>query len=154
MTANTEPIFIRSVFNKLIRLHTGSTFPSNIASGLTGSGVTLLDCQSRPEGALITDFWCQPLGAIGSGTILRIFLSDYDATSISLLFETVINPGSASPFVRQELGAFLPEVLSPVQSGIAGKKKGLYIAGNQILTAGLSADLANPLVIGCQGGYY
>lgn len=154
MVANTEPIFIRSVVLKTLRLQTGVIVSPTVAVGLTGTGQTLFDTQNSDHGGLIADLWCQPIGAIGAGAFLRFFFSDYDAQTINLLAEVAITTSSGSPFVRQELGNLLPELLTPTQTGIAGKKRGLYLPPNSQLAVGLSADLANPLVVGFQGGLY
>jgi hypothetical protein len=154
VVANTEPIFAKQRLLSLKRLQTGLIFPTAVALGLTGSGETLVDCDAQSSGAIIEDIWCLPLGALGAGTFIRFYLSDYNLNQIYMIFEAAIATSGASPFVRQELGTLLPEVLSPTQTGLAGKKKALYLGPNQRISVGLSADLAAPLVVGLQGGYY
>jgi hypothetical protein len=154
MTANTEPIFIQRIFLESVRLQTGAIIAPNLAVGLTGQGINLLRIEDTEQGALVTDLWIQPLGAIGAGSFLRIFFSSTIAGTINLLSEVPIAASSGSPLARQELGTVLPELLSPTQTGVAGKKRGLYVPPSGQLTLGLSGDLAVPIVVSIQGGYY
>ena len=154
ITSNSEPIFIGQVFQKNVRVQTGVILTPTVAVGLTGQGQTLLNCQESEHGALIVDLWCQPLGPIGGGSFLRLFISDFDAGTLNMISEVAISAAVSSPLLRQDLEPLLPQLLSPTQTGIAGKKRGLYVAPNTILSIGLSSDLASPLVIGIQGGFY
>lgn len=154
VTSNAEPIFIGQILQRNVRVQTGVILTPTVAVGLTGQGQTLLNCQESEHGALITDMWCQPLGPIAGGAFLRLFVSDFDAGTINLLSEVSIAASTTSPFARQDLEPLLPQLLSPTQTGIAGKKRGLYVAPNTILSIGLSIDLASPLVVSIQGGFY
>jgi hypothetical protein len=153
MGVNTEPIFICKPFVLLTRLQTGSVVLPTVSANLTSPGTTLVDCDAESQGALIVDIWCLPLAPIGAGNILRFFITEFDSGQVNMLFETTISAAN-SPLARQELGVLLPEVLSPAQTGLAGKKRALYIGTNTKLTVGLSSDLPVPIVVGCQGGYY
>lgn len=151
MSANTEPIFIKSPAFGSFRIQTGLIVPLVPVAQVP---LKLIGVDATEPGALVVDLWCLPLGAIGAGSFLRFFITDTSNSTTVCIAEAAITASTVSPFVRQDLGAVLPKVLSPTMTGVAGKKEALYLAPGQSLGVGLSADLASPLVVSFQGGYY
>lgn len=136
-------------------MNTGNIQPLNVPVNQIGSGAQLVGTLAEEYGCLIEDVWYVPLGPVTSGIFLHFYWEDEVTSTISPLAQVPLTPISSPPFGRVELASLvLPEVLSPTQTGLAGKKRALRLGPGQSLYVAHSADFTPGVVVYVQGGKY